>query len=475
MQITDFQSDGLKREFKVTVPAGEIDQAVESRLQELGKRVKMPGFRPGKIPTKVLKMKYGKSVMGEVLEQTTNRITKEALDEKEVKPALPPNIEITSYDEGKDLECSIVCEVLPELPEVKFEEIELEKPVCEVTDEQLDEELKKLAELQVSYEAPSKARKAKKGDALIVSFKGTVDGEAFEGGEAEGFRIVLGSGSLIPGFEDQLVGLQPGDEKTVKVTFPENYGNNGLAGKDAEFEVKVQELLEPQAPELDDELAKKFGFEDLAELKVRLRNRMEEEHREISRARMKKDLFDYLDENYEFEVPQGMFDMEFEQIWNNLQQAKAQGDPSLQKSDEELREEYEAICMRRVRLGVLLSEIGKGSDVKVNPEDLQKEISRQAMQYPGQEQKVVEFYQKNPREVENLQGAVFEEKVVDYILDKVKQKEKKVSLEEFTKGLDDESEQARPKKAKKKASGSKAAKKTSGGKAKSASAKKDKA
>jgi trigger factor len=463
MQVKELKNEKLEREYSVVVPANDIEAQMEEELQTIGKQVKIPGFRPGKVPAKVLKQRYGKNVMGEVLEKTVQNKTGELIKDKDERPAMQPKIEVLSFDEGKDLEFKVAYQVLPEVPEIDLSKISLEKLTYELPESEVKEGLDRLAGYRKSYDAKAKTAKAKDGDAVKIDFKGFVDGEAFAGGEAEGHTLELGSGQFIPGFEEQLVGTKAGDEVKVKVAFPKEYHSEELKGKDAVFEVKVHEVLEAKPVEINDEFAKEMGMENLEKLKEAISTQLSAEYDNVQRTKLKKALFDALDEKCKYDTPSSMVDAEFEVIWAQITQAKERGDsdPALDKPEKELREEYRAIAERRVRLGLFLADIGRKNDLEVTQEEISQAVMDHARQFPGQEQSVFEYYQKNPQNLEELRGPIIEEKSVDYILEQVKLKEKKVSIEELM--ADDEEESSKP--AKKPAAKKKAAVKDDGKKA----------
>lgn len=453
MQIKETLNKGLKREYAVVVPASEIEAQTEVKLKEVSQKVKVSGFRAGHVPMKLLKQRYGKSVLGEVLEAVVHKASHDVVDKNKLRPALQPDIKVTSFDEGKDLELTISMEVFPEVKDVDLKKITVEKPVYEIGEKDVEEAISRFAERNKERKVKGDKAKAVKGDVVKIDFKGLKDGVAFEGGTAEGFSLELGSGHFIPGFEDQLIGAKKGDEVKVEVSFPAEYHAKDLAGQPVVFEVKVHEVLESIAPAIDDEFAKKVGFENLDALKASFKEHIAKDYDGFVRNLMKKELFDKLEDVCDFDVPEGMVEAEFKQIWAKLKQAQAQGDPSVSgKDDKALEEEYRAISLRRVRLGVFLAELGRKQNVQVNQQELMNAVVEQARQYPGQEHKVIEFYQKNPAHVEELRGPIFEDKVVDYILTQVKATEKKVSLEDLLK-MDLEEEEVKPaKKAAKKSS-----------------------
>ena len=385
MQVTELSAEGLKREYKVVVEAAEIAGQVAHRLEELKDRIRMPGFRPGKVPIALLRKQYGRSVMGEVLEQAVNRGSQKAIADHELRPALRPKIEVTSFDEGADLEFTMALEVLPEVPEVDLRKIALERPVAEVGDDTLGRALDNFAQRFQEYAPPAPPRPSQAGDRLLIDFEGRVDGEVVEGGEADDFALVLGSGFMLPGFEDQLIGVEAGSDVTVEVTFPEAYPNAELAGKPASFEVKVKQVEEPQPVKLDDDMAKGQGFDDLDALKTTIRESITREYAQVSRARVKRALLDVLAESYRFDVPGGMVDLEFEAIWKQLKEEMERTGEALpeDKSEDDLEKEYRTIAERRVRLGLILSDIGQKNELKVEQHELNAAIIGQARRYPG--------------------------------------------------------------------------------------------
>ncbi|WP_119678493.1 trigger factor [Indioceanicola profundi] len=443
MQITETSAAGLSREFKVVIPATDIDARVNSKLTEIGKTVRMPGFRPGKVPMPILKQRYGQSVMGEVLEGAVNDSQAQAIEQNNLRPALQPKVEVTSFEPGKDLEFSMKVELLPEIEPADLSGVEITKPVVPVNDEQVDEALKRLADSRKQSEKVEEDRASANGDILVIDFDGSVDGEKKPGMKGEDYSLELGSGTFIPGFEDQLVGAKAGEHKTVTVTFPAEYHAAELAGKEAVFEVDVKELRATKPAELNDDLAKGFGFDDLEKLREAIRERIGADYGNLSRLRAKRALLDKLAELHDFDVPAGMVDIEFNQIWSRLQQELQSGqvdEEDKDKDEEELKKEYRDIAVRRVRLGLLLSEIGRRNNVTVSRDELNKAVISEVQRYPGQEQQVFEFFKKNPQAIEQLRAPLFEDKVVDHILSSVKVNEVPVTAEELMK--DPEEEQA---------------------------------
>lgn len=440
MQVTQTSSEGLKREFKIVIGHSDIEQMMNDKLRDLGNRVRLPGFRPGKVPPKIIKQQFGKSVMGEVLQESVNNATQQAIKDHALRPALQPRIEVTKFEEGADLECTFAVEVLPEIVPGDFSSIALEKLVTEVGDDKVAEALTRIAEQQKTFVAVPEPRAAEKGDALVIDFVGKVEDVAFEGGTAEAYQLVLGSGSFIPGFEDQLIGAKPGESRDVKVTFPADYGNAELAGKDAVFAVTVKELRAAAPVAIDDELAKRLGLDDLAALKEAVGKQMQQEHAGFTRTRLKRALLDVLAERYDFPVPVGMVDLEFEQIWGQLTQeagekgiAEAAGKP-----EEEVRAEYRKIAERRVRLGLLLAEVGRQNNIEVQADEVTRAMVEQARRFPGQERTVIEYFQKNPEAMAQLRAPIFEDKVIDFIVEMADVSERKVTMEELMREPDED-------------------------------------
>lgn len=469
MQVTETNADGLKRAFKVQLEAREIEEKLTGRLVELGNNVKVPGFRPGKVPIQILKQRFGKSVMGEVLERAVTDSSSQALNERGLRPAMQPKIEITSFDEGKDLEYTIELELLPDVQPMDFAQIELERTVIEVADEAVQETIADLAKSHKKTKPLDAPRAAQSGDVLVIDFAGTVDGEAYPGMSAEDHHLELGTNSFIAGFEDQLIGAAVGDAREVKVTFPEEYGNERLAGQDAIFKVTVKDMLESVPMAVDDELATTLGETDLATLKEGVRQRISAEYKDFSRSRLKRQLLDRLADGHDFPVPEGMVDTEFDAIWKQIAQDKEADklDPEDAAKDEDLlKSDYRDIAVRRVRLGLLISEVGRVNAIEVTEEEANMALYREAQKYPGKERQVFEFYQQAPEAMANLRAPIFEDKVVDFIIDLAKVTERSLTAEQLRKEIEAEAETeasggAEPKKkpAKKKAPEKKAAKK----------------
>ncbi|MBL27364.1 MAG: trigger factor [Rhodospirillaceae bacterium] len=434
MDVTETLSDGLKHEFKVVVPAGEIDERIGDRLEEIRKTVRMPGFRPGKVPANLVRKQYEKAILGEVLEDTVNTTSQQALADRGVRPAMQPKIEIEEFAEGQGLSYKMAVEALPEIDPGDLSALKITKLQADVSDDMVTESLGRLAEQQKSYAELEEQRPAETGDALVIDFTGQLDGEVFEGGSGQGFLLELGSGRFIPGFEEQLVGASAGDKRTVEATFPEDYPREDLVGKTATFDVDVKEIRVPKAIEVNDDFAKSLGLDTLDALRDAMRERLQQEYEQASRFRMKRQLLDLLAEQHHFEVPPGMVDQEFETIWHQLEHEMEDRKTTFEdegKSEEEMRAEYRRIAERRVRLGLLLSEIGRVNNVTVPQEDVNRAIIEQARRYPGQEKEVFEFYKNNPQAMFELRAPLFEDRVVDFILELAQVEEQTVSAEEL--------------------------------------------
>ncbi len=442
MQIVEKSVEGLSRVYGVTVPSALLAEKVEARIAEITPTLNLKGFRPGKVPAGHVRKMFGRSLMSEVVEQTITETTQKVLSDNNLRPAGEPDLrpegDIQQVVEGKaDLSYEIALEVIPEFEPVDFSGISLKRPVYEPTDKEVDEAVAELAESTKTYEPrKGKTTKAKDGDQLLIDFVGRVAGEVFEGGSAEDATLTLGSGQFIPGFEAQLVGAKPEDEVLVKVTFPAEYQAAHLAGKDAEFTVTVKEVRAPKASKIDDELAQRLGIEDLGKLKELLRSNLQSQFSSATRFKLKRALLDILDEKHDFPLPPRMVEAEFSQIWEQVQQDKAAGNlppEDAGKTDEQLEAEYRKIAQRRVRLGLVLAEIGRVNNVQVTEQELAEAMRAEAMRYGQQAQQIFDFFRQNPSVQAQLRAPIFEEKVVDLIVSKAKVEDEKVSKEELLK------------------------------------------
>ncbi len=434
MQVTETLSDNLKREYTVVIEAKDLGEKLEARLEQIGQNVRVPGFRPGKVPMPILKKRFSQSVLGEVVEQAVRDSSTQALTERGLRPAMQPKIEITSFEEGKNLEYKIAVELLPDIEVSDLSKIELERVKVEVPEAEVEEALGRLASAKRESRALESPRPAQKDDVLVIDFAGTVDGEAFPGMSAQDHHLELGSNRFVEGFEEQLIGAEAGEERKVTVRFPDQYVNDKLAGREAVFEVKVKEVRETVARPVDDALAKDLGEADLAALKGKVRGQLEADYGRVTRARLKRGLLDALAEAHDFTVPAGMVDSEFSAIWAQIEEERKHGhlDPEDEgKSEDELTAEYREIAERRVRLGLLLSEVGRQNGIEVTQEELNRAVMAEAQSHPGQERQVLEFYQNTPEALANLRAPIFEDKVVDFIVGLANVKERAVSAAEL--------------------------------------------
>ena len=436
MQVTETLSDGLKRGFTVVVAEPELAAKREKRLAELSKTIQMPGFRPGKVPLNIVRKRYGDAVAAEILEGAVNEAHSQLLNERNLRPAMQPKLEIVKPGKDTDLEFTVEMEVLPEVAVPDLSDVTLSKPVAAVSDEKVEESLKTIADQRKSFKPVEQARPAAKDEQLKVDFIGRIDGVAFEGGTAQDVALIVAGPGFIPGFTEQVEGMAVGETKTITVTFPEEYGAKDLAGKTAEFEITAKELAVAEIPAIDDELAKTMGLEGLEQLKERVKEQIGREYEGQTRAKLKRALLDVLAEKAQFAAPVSLIEAEFNAIWQQVEADKAAGqaDPEDEGKDEEtLKAEYKAIADRRVRLGLLVAEIGRANEVQVTEQELQRAMFNEAMRYGAQAMQVVEFFRKNPQQMERFRGPIFEDKVIDFLLGSVKQDEVQVSAEELAK------------------------------------------
>ncbi|MDN6040445.1 trigger factor [Acetobacter orientalis] len=436
MQVTETLSEGLKRGFTITIPAADLDAKQEARLKEVAAGLKLPGFRPGKVPVSIARQRYADAVRAEVLEQAVSEALSSTLDERGLRPAGQPKVDLVSgQEQGKDLEFKVETEILPEITVPDLSDLSLTRLKAVAGDEAIDKVVADIAKRQRNFEVVEEVRPSVKGDVLTIDFVGKRDGVAFDGGTAEDVNVELGGEGFIPGFAEQIEGMQPGEEKVITVTFPENYGAEELAGKEATFDIKVKALKKAVDAPIDDELAKKLGFETLEQLRDLVRKQVEGEYEQLTRLRIKRDLLDALAAKTNFQAPEGMVDAEFNQIWQRVEADRKAGelDEEDQGKDEEtLRADYRKIAERRVKLGLLLAEIGRKNAITVTNDELGRAMRAEAMRYQGQEQQVFEFFQKNPQAVESLRGPIFENKVVDYLIELAKVEDKEVTPEELS-------------------------------------------
>lgn len=434
MNVTELKSEGLKKVFKVTVPAADFSKSVDEKIKNIAKTVKMPGFRAGKAPVAMVKQKYEDSVKGEALEDLVQKTTQEVVKTQNLRPVVLPDVKITAFKDGEDIEFEVTVENMPEIKFDGIKDITIEKQMAEVPAAEVEKALNYIANARKETAKVEEDRASQKGDTVVIDFVGSVDGVEFQGGKGNSYPLELGSNSFIPGFEDQLIGKKAGDKIDVKVPFPADYHAKDLAGKDAVFAVEIKELRAPKTVEINDEFAKSMGEENLEKLKDVIRERIKGDYELASKMKQKRQLLDILDKEYNFDVPQSLVDAEYKSIVDQYEQAKKFNqldETEKAKSEEELLAEYKDIAIRRVKLGLLLSEIGQNAKVTITADDINKAIMNEARKYPGQEKAVFDFYVKNKQAVENLKAPVFEEKIVDYILGQAKINEKIVSVEEL--------------------------------------------
>lgn len=437
MQLTERRSEGLLRVYDVVVPASELQQKLNAKIAEVQPRVRINGFRPGKVPASHIRKIYGPSMMQDIINETVQKSTKESLDKVNARPASEPSLDLKSdinqvVAGQSDLQFELSLEIMPEFEPADLKSISITRPTAPVSDEQVDEALKELALQNRGFE--EKNGPAVDGDAVVIDFIGRIDGDAFQGGSATDAQVIIGSKQFIPGFEEQLIGASAGDERTLDVTFPEDYPVDNLKGKVAAFQTTIKQVRAPRSGDPDDAWASELGFESLNALKAAIKQRIESEHAQQSRAKAKRALFDQLDAKHSFELPPRMVEAEFNQIWRQIEQDREQGrlDPSdTGKSEEDLRKEYRAIAERRVRLGLLLAEIGRRHKIEVSDQEVAQAISAQARNFPGQERQIFEAYQRNPQLVAQVRAPIYEEKVVDYVLELVNVANASVTREEL--------------------------------------------
>jgi trigger factor len=438
MQVTETLNEGLRRSYAIRLAADELESKVTEKLEEARKDFQMKGFRKGKAPAALMKKMFGKSVLGEAMQESIDAAMREHFEASGERPALQPEVKMTREDwqEGQDVEVSMTYEALPAVPEVAFDDLKLERLVAEIDDAAVDEALENLAKSATNYEDRKKGSKAKSGDQVVFDFRGSVDGTPFEGGAAEDFPLVIGSGSFIPGFEEELEGVKEGEEKEIKVTFPEEYGAPHLAGKEASFAITVKAVKAPKPAEIDDALAERFGAENLDALKAQIRTRLGDEYAQASRQILKRRLMDALDAKVSFEVPPTLVDVEAGQIAHQLWHEEHHDHHGHDHDEIEPTEEHRKLAERRVRLGLLLAEIGNKHDITVPEPELQRALIAQARQYRGQERQFLEFVQKNPQALQQIRAPLFEDKVVDFILELAKVTDRTVSKAELQQAIE---------------------------------------
>ena len=442
MQITETANEGLKRAYLITIPASEIDDRIKAEVKRIAPQVRMPGFRPGKVPANLVRKMHGEQLHAQVVNDTIQSSVDELMKDKGLRPAMQPTVALKDgYDQGKDAEIDVSLEILPEIDTPDVEGIKLERLVVPVDESAIDETLQRIADQNKTFKDAAKTKKAAEGDQVIIDFVGSIDGVEFEGGKAEDAPLVIGSGTFIPGFEDQLKGVKTGDEKVVKVTFPEEYQAEHLAGKDAEFAVTVKAVKTPEDSKIDDEFAKNLGLESADKLRELVKAQMEQETAGLTRTQMKRQLLDALAAGHDFAVPEGMVDAEFEQIWQQLtQEASREEDPEAAlKEIEGERDDYRRIAERRVRLGLLLSEIGQANGVQISSQEMSMLMQQAAQQYrPEDRERFMQFIQNEPMAAAQLRAPLYEDKVVDFLFEKAEIEEREETREELEAAIEAE-------------------------------------
>jgi len=461
MQVTETVSQGLQREFKIVIEANDLEERMTARLDRMSNQARLPGFRPGKVPKTLLRQRYGKALYGEVLEETVSTSSQAAIAERSLRLATQPRVEVKQFEEGQNLEYTLAFEVMPEFDPGDFAKMKIERLVAEPTDKEINDGVERLAKAQRIFGPGPDGHAAQEGDLLTVDFVGRLDGVEFEGGKAEGARMEIGQKQFIPGFEEQLVGAKKGETRTIKVTFPTDYGMRNLAGREAEFDITLKDMQVPEESKVDEDLAKRLGMDSLSDVKNAVKQQLEKDFQSISRQRLKRTVLDELSKMHAFDVPPGLVDAEFNAIWREVDGARKQGqiEPGDEgKSDEELQAQYRELAVRRVRLGIVLAEVGRRNNVAVSSEELERALTGQAMRYPGQEKQIYAYYRNNPQAVEQLRGPLLEDKVIDFIAEMAKVTSRTVTTEELMADPDgavgsvapdaESSKESKPKKAK---------------------------
>ena len=447
MQVTETLNKGLERELKIVVPKDDLAGTLAERLEDMKGKVRINGFRQGKVPLSHIRKLYGRQLMAEIVNDIVSKRSGEVLKERNEKAAQQPEVSMTEDEKAaeeilagnQDFEFKLSYEVMPEITVPDLSKLKIERPVAEASDKEVDEQVMRIAESARTYS--EKKGKAADGDRVVMDYLGKLDGEPFEGGAEENSRLVLGSGRFIPGFEDQLIGVKAGDEKTIKIKFPDEYQAAHLAGKEAEFDIKVKAVEKPEAIEINDDLAKQLGVESADKLREAIKSQIETRNGSFTRAKVKRQVLDQMDEMTKMELPQRMVQAEFDNIWSQMTGEMERAGKSFEDeetTEEEARKEYQTLAERRVRLGLVLAHIGETAGIQVSDEELQGAVYDQVRRYPGQEQQVFEYFRQHPDAVAGLRAPLYEDKVIDHIVSKAKVTDKTVSQEELTKSDDDE-------------------------------------
>jgi trigger factor len=434
MQVDEIVSEPLHREFAVIVGAADLEARLTGKITEIQPKVHLKGFRPGKAPVSFLKKTYGKSLMGDIVNQAINETSEQLLKEKEIRPATAPRVDfVNSLDSviaGKaDLSFTMKIDLMPDFNVTTLSELKAQRLVSDVTDSAVETSLKRIAESQQTYTPKAEGEAAQSGDSVTIDFNGSIAGEPFEGGKAENFDLTLGSSAFVPGFEDQLIGVKAGEQRAITVKFPDNYGNGKLAGKEAQFDVTVKAVKAPNEVPIDDELAKKIGLESLDQLKERARDQLKADYARASRIHLKRRILDSLDAAHNFPLPKGMVDAEFDMIWRQVEaELRREGaTPEDEgKTEDELKAEYHGIAERRVKLGLILAKIGEQNAISISQDEVSRALAARARQFPGQEKQVIDFYANNPQAMAELRVPLFEDKVIDFLSELIQVEDKTV-------------------------------------------------
>jgi trigger factor len=442
MQTVETLNEGLKRAYTLNIPAADILARVDAEVKQVAPTIRMPGFRPGKVPANLIKKMHGPALEREALQNAVNDGVQTLIADQKLRPAMQPTVELgPDYEPGKDAEVKVSLEVLPEIPAPQIDGLTLERLTVEASDEAVDAQVERLASSQKQYEDAPEGHAAEQGDLVVMDFVGKVDGEEFEGGSGKDMSVEIGSGRLIPGFEDQLVGVKVGEERTLNVTFPDDYGADNLQGKAATFDVVVSQVRRPKETAIDDEFAKMLGLENLEQLRGLFRDQVSQELNNLTRTHMKRKLLDQLAASHEFEVPPSMVEAEFQQIWRQLgQEASQEADPEAARAEmEKDREDYLRIAERRVRLGLLLSEIGQNNGVEVSQQEMSRLIAQAAQQYgPKDRERFMQYVQQDPMAAAQLRAPLYEDKVVDFLFEKAEITDRAVTREELEAAIEAE-------------------------------------
>ena len=469
MEVKELKAKGLKREFSITIKSDVIQNLKAKKLMDIASKAKIDGFRPGKVPSAHIEKLYGQSVIVEVIEEKVSKASQEVLEERELKAAVKPDIKLDSemtdvIEKNKDLVFTMNCEVLPEIKISDFSKITLDNPVSEPKEKDINDALEYLAKQNKTFKDVPASTKAKDGDQVTMDYLGKIDGVAFEGGAAKDANLILGSKSFIDNFEDQLIGLKKGDKKVITVRFPENYQSADLADKEATFDVEIKLVSQPSESKIDDDLAKNLGMEDLKKLKESLKDRIKQDFDSASRNKLKDSLLEALEKAHNFELPQSMVDQEFDQMWRQLEQqleSQKKELKDLEISEKEIRKNYKELSEKRVCTGLLIAEIGQVNNIQLEDNDINKALQMEMQKYPGQEKEILDYYQKNPDAIRQLSAPLFEDKVIDFVLEKVKLKDVKVSREDLFGAGPSENVNSKPKTKKKTKAKANTTKKTS--------------